>query len=82
MPQKEYIALPSFRNRRTYRQGSTKYANTGFHEAGRFARASFTDMIQELTDRDHTISCVPIYTDWMEVDSFEEYQGAWAMVRK
>ena len=28
------------------------------------------------------VSCVSIYKGWMEVDSFEEYQQAWAKLRQ
>ncbi len=65
-----------------YRRALSKYQNTGFHEAGSFLKASFTDLIQELIDTGHTVNCVPIFKGWMEVDSFEEYQKAWAKVRQ
>ena len=50
----------------------------GFHEAGLLAQASLTDLIQELIDRGQDVQCVPTYKGWMEVDSFEDYQKAWA----
>ena len=65
-----------------YREAASTYTNRGFHEAGAFAKASFTDMIQELIDQGQTVHCVPIYKGWMEVDSFEEYQKAWARIRQ
>jgi phosphoenolpyruvate phosphomutase len=65
-----------------YRQAMGKYQNKGFHEAGSFFKASFTDLIQELIDTGHTVNCVPIFKGWMEVDSFEEYQKAWAKIRQ
>ncbi|MGQ0811490.1 MAG: isocitrate lyase/phosphoenolpyruvate mutase family protein [Nitrospiraceae bacterium] len=65
-----------------YRDSSTTYKQKGFHEAGGFVKASFTDLLQELIDRGHTVSCVPIFKGWMEVDSFEEYQKAWAKIRQ
>ena len=39
-------------------------------------------MVQELIDRGHRVDAVPIFKGWMEVDSFEEYQKAWAKVRQ
>ena len=65
-----------------YRTSLEKYKSQGFHEAGSFIKASFTDMVQELIDRGHTVTCVPIFKGWMEVDSFEEYQKAWAKIRQ
>jgi phosphoenolpyruvate phosphomutase len=64
-----------------YRASLAKYKATGFHEAGEFARASLPDLIQELIDTGVSVEAVPIYKGWMEVDSFEEYQKAWAKIR-
>ncbi len=65
-----------------YRTSQEKYKSKGFHEAGSFIKASFTDIIQELIDRGHHVNCVQIFKGWMEVDSFEEYQKAWAKIRQ
>jgi len=54
----------------------------GFHEAPTLQKASLTDLLQELIDRGQTVEAVPIYKGWMEVDSFEEYQQAWARLRQ
>ncbi|HZC67847.1 MAG TPA: isocitrate lyase/phosphoenolpyruvate mutase family protein, partial [Nitrospirales bacterium] len=53
-----------------------------FHEAPSLTKASLTDMLQELVDRGHEVSCLPIYKGWMEVDTFEDYQQAWAELKK
>src|SRR6185295_7578762 len=53
-----------------------------FHESSSLQKSSFTDMVQELIDRGIEIHCIPIYKGWMEVDSFEEYQQAWAKLRQ
>ena len=58
------------------------YEAKGFHEAGTFLRASFTDMVQELIDAGHKVGSVSIFKGWVEVDSFEEYQQAWAKIRQ
>jgi phosphoenolpyruvate phosphomutase len=68
--------------KRAYHDAGKQYAAKGFHEAGSFTKASFTDLIQELIDTGHEVSCVSIYKGWMEVDSFEEYQQAWAKLRQ
>jgi phosphoenolpyruvate phosphomutase len=84
----EFIGMAMFSERGAqalrdcYRAAQEQYKSTGFHEAGSFVKASFTDMIQELIDRGHRIDAVPIFKGWMEVDSFEEYQKAWAKVRR
>ena len=65
-----------------YRTSQAQYTSSGFHEAGSFHKASFTDLVQELIDRGQRVGAVPIFKGWMEVDSFEEYQKAWARVRQ
>ena len=47
-----------------------------FHEAESLSRAAFTDLLQELIDRGHTVTCVDVYKGWMEVDTFEDYRRA------
>ncbi|MEX5214808.1 MAG: isocitrate lyase/phosphoenolpyruvate mutase family protein [Nitrospiraceae bacterium] len=64
-----------------YRKALAAGADRPFHEAPSLAKASFTDMVQDLIDAGHTVQAVPIFKGWMEVDSFEEYQKAWANLR-
>jgi phosphoenolpyruvate phosphomutase len=84
----EFIGMAMFSEKGTqalrdcYRAAQEAYKSTGFHESGSLAKASFTDMIQELIDRGHAVEAVPIFKGWMEVDSFEEYQKAWARTRQ
>ena len=84
----EFIGMAMFSEKGTqalrdgYHSAQEKYKSTAFHEAGSLAKASFTDMIQELIDRGHTVQAMPIFKGWMEVDSFEEYQKAWAKTRQ
>lgn len=57
-------------------------SHTGpFHEAPSLAAASLTDLLQELIDRGHEVSCVDVYKGWMEVDTFDDYRRAWAEIR-
>jgi phosphoenolpyruvate phosphomutase len=83
----EFIGVAMFSERgieafkQVYRDAQTKHQTKGFHEAASMGKASFTDMIQELIDTGHSINCVPTFKGWMEVDSFEEYQQAWAKIR-
>ena len=83
----EFIGLAMFSERgidifkQAYRNAQKAYQAKGFHEAGSLTKATFTDMVQELIDHGHSVHCVPTFKGWMEVDSFEEYQQAWAKIR-
>jgi phosphoenolpyruvate phosphomutase len=84
----EFIGMAMFSEKGTqtlrdcYRKSQERYRSSGFHEAGSLNKASFTDLIQELIDSGHRVDAVPIFKGWMEVDSFEEYQKAWAKIRQ
>jgi phosphoenolpyruvate phosphomutase len=52
-----------------------------FHEADSPERAAFTDLLQELVARGETVACVDVYKGWLEVDTFEDYQRAWAAIK-
>ncbi len=83
----EFIGLAMLSERGTeqfksvYKSVAT-HPQAPFHEAPSLAKASLTDMLQELVDRGHDVSCLPIYKGWMEVDTFEDYQQAWAELKK
>jgi phosphoenolpyruvate phosphomutase len=83
----EFIGMAMFSDKgarafaECYHASLTKYKAKGFHEAGEFVKASLPDLIQELIDTGVTVRAVPVYKGWMEVDSFEEYQKAWAKIR-
>lgn len=68
--------------RDVYAELRTKAQGRSVHEAPTLLKASLTDLIQALIDRGHSVHSVPIYKGWMEVDSFEEYQQAWAKLRR
>ena len=53
-----------------------------FHEAPSLEQAALTDMLQELIDHRQEVYAVSIYKGWMEVDTFEDYQRAWAYIKK
>ena len=84
----EFIGMAMFSEKGTealrdcYRASQEKYASTGFHESRNLSKGSFTDLLQEMIDRGHAVQAVPIFKGWMEVDSFEEYQKAWAKIRQ
>ncbi|HEY7533307.1 MAG TPA: NTP transferase domain-containing protein, partial [Nitrospiraceae bacterium] len=84
----EFIGMAMFSEKGTqalrecYRASQENYTSAGFHESPSLAKASLTDLIQELIDRGHQVQAVPIFKGWMEVDSFEEYQKAWARIHQ
>ncbi len=78
------LALFSERGTATLREAYHQRLAAGprpFHEADGPERAAFTDMLQELVDRGETVACVDVYKGWIEVDTFEDYQRAWAEIK-
>lgn len=84
----EFIGLAMFSEQGTerlktiYRQYAASRTPAPFHDAPALTQASLTDMLQELVDQGHSVACVTIYKGWMEVDTFEDYQQAWADLTK
>ncbi len=82
----EFIGMALFSERGCYRlreiwarlRGTHRGA---FHEVDSLEQASFTDLLQELVEQGETVSCANVYKGWLEVDTFEDYQRAWAEVR-
>ena len=68
--------------KQAYRNAKERTAKPGFHESMDLKKASLTDMIQELIETGHEVHCVPIYKGWMDIDSFEDYQRAWAEISR
>jgi phosphoenolpyruvate phosphomutase len=54
--------------------------NSPFHESESFARASLTDLIQELIDSGRDVHAVEVRSGWIEIHSFEDYKHACRMV--
>ncbi len=83
----EFIGLAMFSQagaqvlRKTYQQLVQQAQHGQFHEAASLEKAAFTDILQELVDRNQSIACVDIYKGWLEVNSFEDYRRAWAEVK-
>jgi phosphoenolpyruvate phosphomutase len=68
--------------RQAYHRVVGSYRGGPFHEASSLEQASLTDMIQELIDQRQDVYAVSIYKGWMEVDTFEDYQRAWAYIKR
>jgi len=52
-----------------------------FHDAHNFAAAGLTDLFQHAIDAGLKAVAVETYKGWMEVDTFADYQRAWAQLR-
>lgn len=78
------LALFSARGTATLRTAYQERLGAGarrFHEADGPEHAAFTDLLQELVSRGETVACVDVYKGWLEVDTFEDYQRAWAAIK-
>lgn len=64
-----------------YARLQTSGLDRPLHEAPSLKMASLTDMLQELIERGHPVKAVDTYKGWMEIDTFEDYQKAWAQVK-
>ncbi len=80
----EFIGLVMFSEqgintfKQIYKDVSPNARSKRLHESGLVEQASLKDLIQALIDQGQKVQCVPTYKGWMEVDSFEDYQKAWA----
>ena len=67
-----------------YQRALEAGAGKAYHEASEPKRASMTDLLQALIDGgDHglEVKAVETFKGWMEIDTFEDYQRAWAAVK-
>ncbi len=64
-----------------YQQLSETQKGT-FHEADSLRSASFTDLVQELIDRGNEVRAIDVYKGWLEIDTFEDYRRAWALIKE
>ena len=53
-----------------------------FHEAASLRDAGFTDLVQELIDRGTDVQAIDVYKGWLEIDTFEDYRRAWALIKE
>ena len=67
--------------KQVYKEVGEKYKGQPFQDAESLKKASFTDIIQELIDRNYAVTCCEIYKGWLEIDTFEDYRRAWATVK-
>lgn len=67
--------------RDAWNRATERKAGVRFHEALEIKKATLTDLLQELIHSGELVNAVDIYKGWMEIDSFEDYQRAWASLR-
>ncbi|HTN92337.1 MAG TPA: isocitrate lyase/phosphoenolpyruvate mutase family protein [Sorangium sp.] len=65
-----------------YHQLQETGATGRFHEAESLRGASFTDLLQELIDRGAEVQAIDVYKGWLEIDTFEDYRRAWALIKE
>ena len=79
----EFIGLASFSKRgarvfrEAYHRALKKNSKGRFHNAESFRKAQFTDLIQELIEREEKVHAVVVQGGWLDIDTFKDYQKAW-----
>lgn len=82
----EFVGLALFspaglaRAREVYAQAAAA-GRAPFHEAPSVETADLTDLLQALVDAGQPVTCVSTWKGWLDIDTFEDYQRAWAEVR-
>lgn len=65
-----------------YRELAATPREGGFHEAPSLRGATFTDLLQELVDRGADVQAIDVFKGWLEIDTFEDYRRAWALIKE
>ena len=52
------------------------------HEAASLKEASFTDLLQEVIHRGNEVQAIDVYKGWLEIDTFDDYKRAWALIKE
>jgi phosphoenolpyruvate phosphomutase len=52
------------------------------HEAASLKEASFTDLVQEVIRTGAEVQAVDVYKGWLEIDTFDDYKRAWALIKE
>ncbi len=82
----EFIGLAAFSPRGTelLREAYARALATpkaALHEAASVRAAAFTDLLHVLVAAGQPVTCVSTWKGWLEIDTFEDYQRAWAEIR-
>jgi phosphoenolpyruvate phosphomutase len=52
------------------------------HEAASPKEATLCDLVQVLVDRGTEVQAIDVYKGWLEIDTFEDYKRAWALIKE
>jgi len=84
----EFVGLAMFTGKgaraltEAYRQLAETRPDGTFHEAASLRGATFPDLLQELVDRGNEVSAIDVYKGWLEIDTFDDYRRAWALIKE
>lgn len=67
--------------REAYAEAIARDPEAPYGESGHLRAAKLTDILQDLIQRGVAVQPVDIYKGWAEIDTFEDYQRAWADLR-
>jgi phosphoenolpyruvate phosphomutase len=65
-----------------YEELTARAPGKPFHEASSLQAATFPDLVQELIDRGAAVQAIDVYKGWLEIDTFEDYRRAWALIKE
>jgi phosphoenolpyruvate phosphomutase len=83
----EFVGMAMFTQRGArlltdrYQQLAETQPAGAFHEASSLRTATFPDLVQELIDRGVEVQAIDVYKGWLEIDTFEDYRRAWALIK-
>ena len=67
--------------REVYEDAVRSNGEDPYHEARSAPAASLIDVLQEMIDRGHEVSCVEVSSGWLEIHSFADYKLAHQLAR-
>jgi phosphoenolpyruvate phosphomutase len=84
----EFVGMAMFTRRGArlfgdcYRELAETRPDARLHEASSLAGATITDLLQELVDRGADVQAIDVFKGWLEIDTFEDYRRAWALIKE
>ncbi|MBL8743839.1 MAG: isocitrate lyase/phosphoenolpyruvate mutase family protein [Myxococcales bacterium] len=84
--QGEFIGMALFTEKgskeldKVYRELGEKKTAVG--DAKSLKDASFTDIVQELINRGSEVQALDVHKGWLEIDTFDDYKRAWALIKE
>jgi phosphoenolpyruvate phosphomutase len=84
--QGEFIGMALFTEKgskeldKVYRELGEKKSAVG--DAKSLKDASFTDIVQEMINRGSEVQALDVHKGWLEIDTFDDYKRAWALIKE